>query len=429
MTASTVERARDCLRSFKGDKYVFGLGCLGRLGDLAASLGRRATVVADGLGRPWAEPIHATVLQGLKHAGIEVVEPVAAGAEPNAPRPDVFRIAAAVRQAKPDFVVAVGGGSTIDAVKAAVSLATLDDRYGDIEEYFGAGRITAMLRDTGRRLTPVLAVQLAASSAAHLTKYSNITDPATSQKKLIIDEAVVPAAAMFDYAVTASMPAGFTADGALDGMSHCLEVFYGLTGEALEKCRPVVTLGIELIVSSVQAACRDGSDLAVREALGLGTDLGGYAIMIGGTNGAHLNSFSLVDVLSHGRACAIMNPYYTVFFAPAIEPQLRAVADIFRRAGRLRGDTDSFHGRDLGLAVADAMIGLSAAIGFPTRLSDVPGFRDEHIRRALAAAKNPQLASKLQNMPVPLSAQTVDEFMGSVLQAANVGDFSLIKNM
>ena len=75
------------------------------------------------------------------------------------------------------------------------------------------------------------------------------------------------------------------------------------------------------------------------------------------------------------------------------------------------------------------MISLSKSIGFPTTLSEVPGFADEHIERALTAAKNPQLASKLQNMPVALSAETVDEYMGAVLQAAKAGDFSLIKNM
>ena len=46
--------------------------------------------------------------------------------------------------------------------------------------------------------------------------------------------------------------------------------------------------------------------------------------MLGGTNGGHLTSFSLVDVLSHGRACAMTNPYYTVFFAPAIQQPLQA---------------------------------------------------------------------------------------------------------
>ena len=60
---------------------------------------------------------------------------------------------------------------------------------------------------------------------------------------------------------------------------------------------------------------------------------------------------------------------------------------------------------------------------------DVDGFTDKHIVRCLTAAKNPALDSKLKNMPVKLSADTVDEYMGAVLQAAKHGDLSLIKNM
>ena len=75
------------------------------------------------------------------------------------------------------------------------------------------------------------------------------------------------------------------------------------------------------------------------------------------------------------------------------------------------------------------MFRFAEAIGFPTRLSDVEGFSDEHIQRALSAAKNPQLKSKLENMPVPLTADMVDEYMGSVLRAARDGDLSFIKNV
>jgi alcohol dehydrogenase len=128
-------------------------------------------------------------------------------------------------------------------------------------------------------------------------------------------------------------------------------------------------------------------DVEAREALCLATDLGGYSIMLGGTNGGHLTSFSLVDVLSHGRACAMMNPYYTVFFAPAIEAPLRLVGSIYRDAGLTVADVERLSGRDLGVAVAEAMFELARRIGFPTRLSEVAGFEEEHIERALAAAK------------------------------------------
>jgi alcohol dehydrogenase len=229
-------------------------------------------------------------------------------------------LAEEISKTRPDVVVAVGGGSGIDAAKAAT---VLDGLGGDLEDYFGVGKVTEKLHAEGKILTPVIAVQTASSSAAHLTKYSNITDIRTAQKKLIVDDAIVPPKSLFDYQVTRTMPPDFTLDGAFDGMSHSLEVFFGATPKTYDRIVKIAETSIELVISGIENAVKDGNNLKARENLGLGTDLGGYAIMIGGTNGAHLTSFSLVDILSHGRACAIMNPYYTVFFGPAIQPQLK----------------------------------------------------------------------------------------------------------
>ncbi|NLE37022.1 MAG: iron-containing alcohol dehydrogenase [Pirellulaceae bacterium] len=423
------QKARDLIQAFKGADYVHGLDCLDRLGEQTTALGRRTLVIADGVGDDWASPIHEAVRASLSSATVAPADEFVAGAAPNAPREDVFRLAQAIARQDPEVVVVVGGGSSIDAAKAAVAYHALGDLHPELMDYFGVGQVSAMLAASGRRLLPVVAVQLASSSAAHLTKYSNITYQELGQKLLIVDEALVPPKALFDYKTTRTMPPGFTMDGGLDGVSHCLEVFFGATSDQLGRARSVSLLGIDLIVSHLHRACRDADDLEAREALGLGTDLGGYAIMIGGTNGAHLTSFSLVDVLSHGRACAMMNPYYTVFFAPAIEPRIREVGAIYRAAGYTSADLDRLHGRDLGLAVAEAMQNLSKSIGFPTRLADVPGFTDAHIDRALDAAKNPKLASKLRNMPVPLTAEMVDDYMGPVLEAAKTGDLSIVKNM
>ncbi len=73
------------------------------------------------------------------------------------------------------------------------------------------------------------------------------------------------------------------------------------------------------------------------------------------------------------------------------------------------------------------MIHFEERIGFPATLGEVPGFTDAHIERALTAAKNPQLKMKLENMPVPLTADMVDEYMGPVLESAKTGDLSVIK--
>ncbi|MFB3826949.1 MAG: iron-containing alcohol dehydrogenase [Bryobacteraceae bacterium] len=413
------ETARTLLRRFKGESYRNGFGVLSSAGPMAAALGRRAILIRDGF--PGSEKHTAAIVESLTGAGVRV-DGVIDGAAPNAPREDLARIAAEVARLDPEVIVSFGGGSTIDAAKAAEVLRTLG---GVIDDYFGVGLVTAALEKGGRKLRPHIAIQTAASSAAHLTKYSNITDLASGQKKLIVDNAIVPTRALFDYGVTFGAPASLTADGALDGVAHCLEVLYGAVGKPYyAEMEQVAREGIGLVLEYLPRALANASDAAAREALGLATDLGGYAIMLGGTNGAHLTSFSLIDILSHGRACAMLNPYYTVFFAPAVEGPLELVAGLFPELAGTR-----LTGRALGAAVAEAFIAFEKRIGFPTRLADVPGFTAAHIERALTAAKNPQLRMKLENMPVPLTAEMVDEYMAPVLEAATTGNLQVIKNV
>lgn len=417
-------QARKLLHEFKGDSYTHGVGVLPEVGSLAIQLGRRAVLVKDVF--PDAESHARVIKESLERRGVQVIAE-ADGARPNAPREDLQRITDWLRPLNPDLVVSFGGGSTIDAVKAAIVLCTLG---GKIDEYFGTGMVTAALAKSGKRLTPHMAIQTAASSGAHLTKYSNITDLSTGQKKLVVDEAIVPSRSVFDYGVTFGSPISLTADGALDGISHCLEVLLGAVGKPhYARMCDVACTGIGLVIEYLPAALHNPQNAAAREALGLATDLGGYSIMLGGTNGAHLTSFSLIDILSHGRACAILNPYYTVFFAPAVEAPLRLVADLYSSAGFLEADVKSLHGRALGIACANAMIAFEKSIGFPATLAEVPGFTSAHIEKALTAAKDPQLRMKLENMPVPLEADMIDEYMRPILESAVTGDLSIIRNL
>ena len=276
-------------------------------------------------------------------------------------------------------------------------------------------------------LVPHVAIQSASSSAAHLTKYANITNLQTGQKKLIVDEAIIPPAAVFDYAATFTAPSTLTADGAMDGFSHALEVLYGAVHRPdYERIEAISLECIRLVVNYLPLALAEPTDAVAREALGLATDLGGYAIMLGGTNGGHLTSFSLVDILPHGRACALLNPYYTVLFAPAIQRPLRAVGAVLEAAGYVSQESLRLAGYALGEAVARGMLRFGKAVGLPTTLREVPGFSDAHLARALAAAKDPQLRMKLENMPVPLMPERIDETMGSVLEAARDGDLSKV---
>ena len=418
------DRARQLLHEFKGDAYSYGAGVLTGVGRVTRSQGQRAALVRSTFSGS-DDYVH-TIIRSLSEEGVELVA-VIEGPRPNAPREDLMRITAQLQASDPDLVVSFGGGSNTDATKAAGVLCTLG---GEIDDYFGTGRVTAALNARDASLPPHVAIQSAASSAAHLTKYSNITDLEAGQKKLIVDEAIIPPLPVFDHVVTYGVPPSLTADGAMDGIAHVLEVVYGAVGKPYyEKAEAIAETAIDLIVRYLADAMSHPRDVLAREALCLGTDLGGYAIMVGGTNGGHLTSFSLVDILSHGRACAIMNPYYTVFFAPSIERPLRVIGRVYRDAGYTDAPVEQLRGRELGLAVAEAMLELSRTVGFPTSLAEIDGFGEHHIERALTAARDPQLEMKLQNMPIPLKPSMVDEYMGSVLEAAAEGNLGRVRNL
>ncbi len=433
----SMERAKKVLKDWKGDSYTFGESVLEAVGKYAKKHGKKAALVVTELGQAWIEKPTEQVKASLKANGVAF--DTITGARPNAPREDVYRISLQVARSKADVIVALGGGSTVDAGKAAAVLNTytpaevkevLGAGLGDadsIEPYFGVGTVTKVKEKTGRPVMPVVAVQTAASSGAHLTKYSNITDPASGQKKLIVDEAIVPPSSVFDYRLTLDSPMSLTLDGGLDGIAHAWEVFTGTSGQAFDKVKDVAELCMRLVVMGLQRLKKDKRDIEGRIALGLGTDLGGYSIMLGGTSGPHLGSFSLIDILSHGRACALLNPYYTVLFAPVVQKQLKVAADVFKGAGYIPDDIKKLSGRDLGLAVAKGMIAFAKDLNFPITLKEAGATR-AHIDRMLTAAKNPQLKMKLQNMPTPMDAEKgdVDKLMKPVLEAAYTGDLSLI---
>jgi alcohol dehydrogenase len=440
MIKQSIDRAKKILKDWKGDSYTCGEDVLEMTGNYVRRYGSKVTLVVTELGQVWIERFLERVKSSLKVKG--VVFEMINGARPNAPREDVYRISLQVARSKSDVIVALGGGSTIDASKAAAILNTYSpaevmetletsvDEADSIEPYFGTGIVTKMKEKTGRPVMPVVAVQTAASSGAHLTKYSNITDLVTGQKKLIVDEAIVPPASVFDFKVTLDSPISLTLDGGLDGIAHAWEVFMGTSGSSYEKVKEVAELCIRLVVYGLQKIKEDNKDLEGRIALGLGTDLGGYSIMLGGTSGPHLGSFSLIDILTHGRACAVLNPYYTVLFAPVIQDQLKVVGAIFKEAGYIKEEIKDLVERKLGLAVANGMIAFAKDLNFPTTLREA-GATEKHIEKMLVAAKNPQLKMKLQNMPTPMDAEMgdVDRLMKPVLEAAFTGDLSLIPSI
>jgi len=170
-------KAIKLLHQFKGNRYVFGTSCLEKTGKIAASLGSKALLITNLHQRSPNE--YEKIHTSLACSEIKVIGPIPS-VRPNAPVEDVLKLKEAILSAEPDCILTVSGGSGIDASKAGIALAVLN---GDIEDYFGTGKVSEKLETSGKKLLPHLALQTAASSASHLTKYSNITDLQTFQKK------------------------------------------------------------------------------------------------------------------------------------------------------------------------------------------------------------------------------------------------------
>lgn len=350
-------------------------------------------------------------------------------ARPNTPQEDVLRLADILRKQAPEAVLIVSGGSGIDGVKAALVLAALG---GKVEDYLGQGRVSQVLSRQKIALPPLFALQTAAGSAAHLTKYANITNWSSKQKKLIIDKAIIPRGALFDYSLTTSAPPSLTLDGALDGLSHCLEVYIGASGNPeFPRLEEICLLGIELILLALPPALKNPTDEITRSSLGLATDLGGYAIMLGGTSAGHLSSFALVDILPHGRACGLLNPYFLIPFSSAISWQLSKIAELLAKHQLIsdistRGDS-KVEPASLAFTVVQGLQNFYRRVGFPRSLQEIPGYTSAHLERLLQMITNPQLHSKLQNMPLPLTPEQAQQLFTDVFQAAEQGDPGRLK--
>lgn len=424
MNDTLVNDAQILLKEWKGDHYISGCNAFDKIQHLLGN----------------AESIHIVAGKNVRKCGLldklisvinycnKKVTAVSEGAGPNSPDRDVIRIAADIKKSKPDLVISFGGGSVMDAVKGAIVIASLG---GTLEEYYGTGLVTQKQNNIHKKLIPHVAIMTASASAAHLTKYANVTIIQTMQKKLIIDDAIIPDGAVYDYHYSETMSADFTNTGAFDGLGHLSEVYYGYpeNGTHFQLVNKVAAVGIPLICRGLIKLLQNKSDLSARIDLGLGTDLGGYAIMLGSTNGPHLNSFSLVDLMDHGKAVALLQPYYGCYFARAIPDRIRSLCKIYESLGLtdINQSTDNVDNAHIGSFYASTLINLMKLVSFPSCLNDFAGFSSKYIEKMLSAAKNPQLESKLKAMPVVFTIEHIDSEMRKILQAAMHGDLYLLK--
>lgn len=207
-----------------------------------------------------------------------------------------------------DYVLAIGGGSPLDAAKVMAVLAVNESH--PLELY---------AKGWQKRALPIVAIPTTAGTGSEVTQYAVLTLEEKETKKGLAGPDLFPQVAYVDPKYTESLPLDVTVDTAVDALSHLVESF--LAKRATAASELVALQGIALWGTAISALRQGELDLQARDALLLSSTLGGIAIAQTGTTLVHALGYSLTyyDGLPHGRANAVcMEAYlnYTKGVAP-----------------------------------------------------------------------------------------------------------------
>jgi alcohol dehydrogenase class IV len=356
---------------------AFGAGCAPRaIAELAPGR-RRALIITSPSVRPHAE----RAATPLREAGVPVDTIVVRTGEPTLASAEALR--QQTRSAAPDLVVAIGGGSVLDAAKIA---AALHDRDEPLAHFFGSGLVP------GRR-TALACVPTTAGTGSEVSPNALLLDEAARAKKAIISPALVPDAAIVDPEFALDVPATVTAATGIDALAHCLEAYASLAAH------PVVDLyaleGVRLIGANLARAVADGRDIVARSAVALGSLYGGLCLGPVNTNGVHALAYPLGGEfhLPHALSIALLLPHVVAFNCSALPGRHAALA-------RALGAPASGHDADTAARLPDRLRALLAECGIPLGLSRHGIPRDALPRLADAGL---QVTRLLKANPRPVS--------------------------
>jgi alcohol dehydrogenase class IV len=274
-------------------RILFGEGRLAEAGALAAGLGTRALVVEGRSGR--AEPLHDLLREsGVPTARIAVAgEPTTALVESGAAHAIAERC---------DVVVALGGGSVIDAAKAIAALVTNRDPILDYLEVVGQGRPIT------ERPAPLIAIPTTAGTGAEVTRNAVLMVEKEGVKVSLRSQLMLPAIALIDPVLTYTMPPAITASTGLDALTQCIEPF--VTPMANPITDSVAREGMRRASDALLRAFRDGSDRAARHDMAVASLCGGLALANAKLGAVHGFAAPLGGMfpVPHGVACASLLP-------------------------------------------------------------------------------------------------------------------------
>ena len=241
----------------------------------------------------------------LQEAGI--LSLVFSDVQPDPTLETIFKGADAMQKFEPDLIVALGGGSPIDAAKAMwlfyehpdINFDDLKLRFMDIRK-----RITAFPRL--RRKARLIAIPTTSGTGSEVTSFTVVTDEKSGTKYPLADYEITPDIAIIDSNLTMSVPASVTADTGLDVLAHAIEAYVSIA--ASDYTDPLALRAINLVFQYLPEAYRDGGNRLAREKMHNASTLAGMAF----TNTSLGINHSLAHILGavfhipHGRANALV---------------------------------------------------------------------------------------------------------------------------
>jgi alcohol dehydrogenase class IV len=227
---------------------------------------------------------------------------------------------AAFRDGRHDGVVALGGGSALDAGKAVAFMAGQQRPIWDFED---VGDWWTRANTQG--IAPVIAIPTTAGTGSEVGRAAVITQESTHVKKIIFHPKMLPALAILDPELTVGLPRPMTAAAGIDAFSHCFEAFFAPAYHPLAD--GIALQGMRLVKEHLPRAYADGSDLEARMQMLSAASMGATAFQkgLGGVHGLAHAIGALHDT-HHGLTVGILLPYVLAFNAPEVGDRIALAA-------------------------------------------------------------------------------------------------------
>lgn len=298
--------------------------------------------------------VTAKVLKVLDDAGLSYE--LYSNIKPNPTIENVQSGVEAYKKSSADYIIAIGGGSSMDTAKA-VGIIINNPDFADVRSLEGVAPTT-------NKCVPIFAVPTTAGTAAEVTINYVITDGEKNRKMVCVDPKDIPVVAFVDSEMMSSMPKGLTAATGMDALTHAIEGY--ITAGAWELSDMFHLKAIEIIARSLRGAVDNTPE--GREGMALGQYVAGMGFSNVGLGIVHSMAHPLGALYDtpHGVANAIILP-------TVMEYNAEATGEKYREIARAMGvkNVDSMSQEEYRKAAIDAVKQLSVDVGIPADLKEI----------------------------------------------------------